>query len=231
MQRWNCYRSRGSPPRVRSRRRGQASGCPWGGITSACAEQTSASRQRPRPRRDHLRVCGADRSEVDACVSELGSPPRVRSRQHHAPAAGAARGITSACAEQTVPVPVPVQPTWDHLRVCGADVYWLARVSSRSGSPPRVRSRPVRLRVHEPFLGITSACAEQTLFGVTVGVLVGDHLRVCGADLVLEALEQFLQGSPPRVRSRPPGRPRTVVRLGITSACAEQTPLSLLPVR
>ena len=50
----------GSSPRVRSRltRSGRCS--PQRRIISACAEQTSRSRLRALPARDHLRVCGAD---------------------------------------------------------------------------------------------------------------------------------------------------------------------------
>ena len=35
--------------------------------------------------------------------------------------------------------------------------------------------------------------------------------------------DQVLEGSPPRVRSRPTARLELLVMVGITSACAEQT--------
>ena len=52
--------SSGSPPRVRSRPAVEPSVTEPGGITSACAEQTSGPQERQRRQRDHLRVCGAD---------------------------------------------------------------------------------------------------------------------------------------------------------------------------
>ena len=54
--------------------------------------------------------------------------------------------------------------------------------------------------------------------------LDGDHLRVCGADrLDLGRTEQH-EGSSPRVRSRRYHDMFSLQRLGIISACAEQTP-------
>ena len=133
----------GSPPRVRSRPLRTERAARRQGITSACAEQTAWVK--------------------NVGTWQKGSPPRVRSRH----AAGRLRrgldGITSACAEQTLTQRVDVDNAQDHLRVCGADAdcahwwTWLA------GSPPRVRSRPVAAVCEVIGLGITSACAEQTV--------------------------------------------------------------------
>ena len=92
----------GSPPRVRSRR--------WIGrryarrirITSACAEQTSIPYDKFARCRDHLRVCGADKSPRLRGNARSGSPPRVRSRHLQKCAGHFRHGITSACAEQTI---------------------------------------------------------------------------------------------------------------------------------
>ena len=74
--------------------------------------------------------------------------------------------------------------------------------------------------------GITSACAEQTLEIHADKWPAEDHLRVCGADEGCERVGVFLEGSPPRVRSRPRQFAGGRGRLGITSACAEQTAIS-----
>ena len=72
-------------------------------------------------------------------------------------------GITSACAEQTSFQHDITLGSWDHLRVCGADLDWIPKYPSTSGSPPRVRSRrPVHVDERAEH-GITSACAEQTV--------------------------------------------------------------------
>ena len=93
----------GSPPRVRSRPSLRAVRRRSGRITSACAEQTPTLTGRPVWRRDHLRVCGADQVARISTRKALGSPPRVRSRRAEAERYGYRHGITSACAEQTLP--------------------------------------------------------------------------------------------------------------------------------
>ena len=50
----------GSPPRVRSRLVEELLAGLQGGITSACAEQTTAEQGKTLLDGDHLRVCGAD---------------------------------------------------------------------------------------------------------------------------------------------------------------------------
>ena len=47
---------------------------------------------------------------------------------------------------------------------------------------------------------------------------------MCGADYSLKIVQTAPPGSPPRVRSRQPDRHHETVCIGITSACAEQTP-------
>ena len=107
--------------------------------------------------------------------------------------------------------------------MCGADCDDGVASAQIRGSPPRVRSRQNGRDSSNVALGITSACAEQTLKRVHGRFRFRDHLRVCGADELADALVELTVGSPPRVRSRrrqphQPGRPA-----GITSACAEQT--------
>ena len=152
----------GSPPRVRSRRRQQNRHDAGRRITSACAEQTSPRSPSGNPRRDHLRVCGADPLAVGVGHASEGSPPRVRSRRPPVQPPTAQRGITSACAEQT-PLPrTSACRRWDHLRVCGADLQIAVGMGLLTGSPPRVRSRLGLQRHQHARRRITSACAEQT---------------------------------------------------------------------
>ena len=91
------------------------------------------------------------------------------------------------------------------------------------GSPPRVRSRHVHVRVGFGWRGITSACAEQTSTRKPYTRATRDHLRVCGADGSLLFLSIGGEGSPPRVRSRLGLFRFGNLESGITSACAEQT--------
>ena len=112
---------RGSPPRVRSRRRSHRLCERWPGITSACAEQTAGRPGADPARTDHLRVCGADLERLVQRLDLAGSPPRVRSRRALRASRRSTAGITSACAEQTRPPTIGRPSCVDHLRVCGAD--------------------------------------------------------------------------------------------------------------
>ena len=153
----------GSPPRVRSRHDLPPILADITGITSACAEQTHPVAFGLVPFGDHLRVCGADGVGSSRGLAQLGSPPRVRSRPPPSARTVAMPGITSACAEQTPWQWVGVNGNGDHLRVCGADSSARLMDVIGRGSPPRVRSR-LRPFLHSGrALGITSACAEQTL--------------------------------------------------------------------
>ena len=174
----------GSPPRVRSRLTGYPSKGYSLGITSACAEQTVTLIAIHVSIRDHLRVCGADSLVAAGSGSVVGSPPRVRSRRQADPRVHGRQRITSACAEQTSFALGSLMSLWDHLRVCGADFKLSMVIRWSPGSPPRVRSRHIMaLGTLYPW-GITSACAEQTSGRAWAVRRAGDHLRVCGADIV-----------------------------------------------
>ena len=213
----------GSPPRVRSRRPPAVADAISSGITSACAEQTTYPPPELRAAKDHLRVCGADHVVPDCITWGMGSPPRVRSRRAVARGNSRCPGITSACAEQTRRHHLTHRQAWDHLRVCGADNTTVTNKAAETGSPPRVRSRRVQHRRARQQDGITSACAEQTRSMPQPCAAKRDHLRVCGADLRSGWRSGGDRGSPPRVRSRLDKVAGFTQRVGITSACAEQT--------
>ena len=86
-----------------------------------------------------------------------------------------------------------------------------------------MRSRRWRRVLGQYIDGITSACAEQTAICLRSPLADWDHLRVCGADELKQSGTGTVTGSPPRVRSRLEADAGGPLRLGITSACAEQT--------
>ena len=92
-----------------------------------------------------------------------------------------------------------------------------------AGSSPRVRSRPVESGILGQELGIISACAEQTTAPPFRLSIHQDHLRVCGADTFAASAAGLIMGSSPRVRSRQGTDRHRQRRVGIISACAEQT--------
>ena len=107
--------------------------------------------------------------------------------------------------------------------MCGADLQGTLNQVTWTGSPPRVRSRLAFCGIGGQPIGITSACAEQTDNELTVTNGNKDHLRVCGADGIMNRTKSCPMGSPPRVRSRRASHSCAMFHVGITSACAEQT--------
>ena len=213
----------GSSPRVRSRHGPQPSQPGVEGIISACAEQTSLTWRSTTLTTDHLRVCGADSCTCDSQRVVLGSSPRVRSRLMHGCHIQGRHGIISACAEQTCRLRLCSIVAWDHLRVCGADTRTATTTATMMGSSPRVRSRRRPRRLCGPQRRIISACAEQTGSDASPRRAGEDHLRVCGADPLASPVGKVWEGSSPRVRSRPIANHVQNFRVGIISACAEQT--------
>ena len=193
------------------------------GIISACAEQTNKDGLCSGYCRDHLRVCGADTEEIENHKRRQGSSPRVRSRRNRSACSGLSRGIISACAEQTKAFCKIPRGTWDHLRVCGADLNRATPSETLMGSSPRVRSRHGVGDVRPGLRGIISACAEQTPRSPPRTSVAWDHLRVCGADSARAFSTPSVMGSSPRVRSRRFGDGFAASGRGIISACAEQT--------
>ncbi len=92
----------GLPSRVRSRHIHARIIAACGGITFACAEQTTRRVIPRRTRGDYLRVCGADVHDLLDLGLDGGLPSRVRSRRTQGSEAPVRFGITFACAEQTV---------------------------------------------------------------------------------------------------------------------------------
>ena len=175
-------------------------------------------------------MCGADWTLRRRCHRLGGSSPRVRSRQWVPVHYDQFRGIISACAEQTIRFTTKPTAPRDHLRVCGADNAGNSNITATLGSSPRVRSILSYPRAMRLPRGIISACAEQTRWPRPDCRPRRDHLRVCGADPASPRCRTALPGSSPRVRSRPHVPDELRDRLGIISACAEQTATSPISV-
>ena len=107
--------------------------------------------------------------------------------------------------------------------MCGAVSHELSILALLRGSSPRVRSGLQPDDRQRMGRGIISACAERSLLGFTPINIGRDHLRVCGAVLLVPLEPDYQRGSSPRVRSGPrlsfPGK----YRIGIISACAERS--------
>ena len=73
---------KGSPPRMRGKERDRSWALFQDGITPAHAGKRQRKHQLPGIIRDHPRACGEKRSALQQKQSQMGSPPRMRGKEH-----------------------------------------------------------------------------------------------------------------------------------------------------
>ena len=195
-----CCRRLGSPPRARGRPFGAVVGLRRNGLTPACAGTSAAAEHGLAVFGAHPRVRGDVVSPIRAAYCSQGSPPRARGRPKRFRWSCCLRGLTPACAG-----------TSDLLRRgCGDE----------PGSPPRARGRRRARLARTHVRGLTPACAGTSVRRAERHPRHGAHPRVRGDVVGVSVIAWFLSGSPPRARGRRPGRPRPLIRGGLTPACA-----------
>ncbi len=193
------------------------------GITPACAGKTPAPPRAHRPGKDHPRVCGENRAQLQKRRAALGSPPRVRGKLQTGSYTNREGRITPACAGKTDMMRGDGADEEDHPRVCGENSLRPTSSTPRKGSPPRVRGKRFCLSGCLPAGRITPACAGKTATGHAIPCRGWDHPRVCGENRVGNLVFMLRPGSPPRVRGKPVSPLSQRERIGITPACAGKT--------
>ena len=93
-----------------------------------------------------------------------------------------------------------------------------------TGSPPRVREKPLYCLDCQRVRRITPACAGKTWSLQSCSNAIRDHPRVCGKNSGKSFPSASTQGSPPRVREKRLSSLQGHSRSGITPACAGKTP-------
>ena len=93
--------SKGSPPRVRGKRRKPSAPVLYVGITPACAGKTVKARANSLATQDHPRVCGENALYAQQIEKVSGSPPRVRGKLRAINGISPCIRITPACAGKT----------------------------------------------------------------------------------------------------------------------------------
>ena len=210
----------GSPPRVRGKAAGRRGGPLCRRITPACAGKSLKLLLSAFRLQDHPRVCG-EKAIVKSPSDKLkGSPPRVRGKGLLQMAGRSEPGITPACAGKRAMDALPSFPAGDHPRVCGEKAPRHLALCCILGSPPRVRGKARHLVRGAVKRGITPACAGKSRVIVQLCMSTGDHPRVCGEKRTAARLPGLRSGSPPRVRGKASGPPRSSGPGGITPACA-----------
>ena len=155
----------GSSPRVRGKRVCRSPLEEPYRIIPARAGQTRAWPYCPAKPSDHPSACGANEASDLAEAASDGSSPRVRGKPGGTCSPCQFPRIIPARAGQTRRGVRVSSTSPDHPRACGANSCSLSRLSSTSGSSPRVRGKPWRAVCLHGRYRIIPARAGQTSAG------------------------------------------------------------------
>ena len=133
-----------------------------GGITPAYAGKSGFACRVCPAFKDHPRVCGEKRPYPHVVGPEVGSPPRMRGKDHLINDIGHVGGITPAYAGKRGRNPPRNVEVRDHPRVCGEKSTFHSRQGSEEGSPPRMRGKGLRGAGVDQNGGITPAYAGKS---------------------------------------------------------------------
>ena len=187
------------------------------------------------------RVCGEKQILENALMIGLGSPPRMRGKDHTVAARAKQLRITPAYAGKSFqPSTFTTSLAGSPPRMRGKDGRLLGaegilRITPAyagkspglglpdrlaAGSPPRMRGKAASRATLGQCHGITPAYAGKRTFVGFSDRQTEDHPRVCGEKLIMPAGTAWLKGSPPRMRGKAGLHYNAVFTGGITPAYA-----------
>ena len=192
-------------------------------ITPADAGKTRGLGVLQRAHEDHPRGCG-ENSYTDVYSSaSRGSPPRMRGKPRSHMQQTAPRRITPADAGKTFVLFGSTARAWDHPRGCGENSPFAVATRFLTGSPPRMRGKPVTAVGLDGKARITPADAGKTEDWKSKYEKEQDHPRGCGENSAASVILPFLSGSPPRMRGKRLLENHAESEPGITPADAGKT--------
>ena len=137
---------------------------------------------------DHPRVCGKNCQNFRHTEIIRGSPPRMREKPLLQRWEITPSGITPAYAGKTVFFEEQVRFDEDHPRVCGKNYMQGELDFSSAGSPPRMREKRPLMALGRELNRITPAYAGKTKSSLLNLVVVQDHPRVCGKNVLMSPI-------------------------------------------
>ena len=153
-----------------------------------------------------------------------GSPPRMRGKPTATIRQSRTGRITPADAGKTPAKTQERHAREDHPRGCGENIRASAAETWTTGSPPRMRGKPV-VRVRKRSVNrITPADAGKTAGKSVYECTAEDHPRGCGENPVHRLSPSPWGGSPPRMRGKRTLRLPLCLPPRITPADAGKTP-------
>ena len=174
------YDNLGSPPRMRGKQVLPKTGINNAGITPADAGKTWRMGTAQADLQDHPRGCGENVNNYISMLNNLGSPPRMRGKLNVCNKHGAGHRITPADAGKTHIVFFGRARNKDHPRGCGENPVSEPLFFHLSGSPPRMRGKPIKEYFIQLQRRITPADAGKTYRREMKKKELRDHPRGCG---------------------------------------------------
>ena len=111
----------------------------------------------------------------------------------------------------------------DHPRACGENARCMDSWSRMTGSPPRMRGKPLLADFLTDLFGITPAHAGKTCSRLPHFGSPRDHPRACGENVSIHSQNFLHSGSPPRMRGKQSFTALILASPGITPAHAGKT--------
>ena len=137
-------------------------------------------------------------------LGKTGSSPHVRGAQFRGEFVDHLVGIIPACAGSTLARNAMRPIRRDHPRMCGEHADRAGVGAVGAGSSPHVRGARNANAAESPSSGIIPACAGSTESTLKRLVIRGDHPRMCGEHVHVDALLRQGRGSSPHVRGALP---------------------------
>ena len=153
----------GSPPHVRGKVGLRLIAAQDDGITPACAGKSEPPGSGLGASGDHPRMCGEKTKPQRVAPPKLGSPPRMRGKEHYRVARKVQSRITPAYAGKRTERASQLPGAQDHPRVCGEKRCPAQMTSCGPGSPPRMRGKALVSGESIKISGITPAYAGKRL--------------------------------------------------------------------
>ncbi len=158
-----------------------------------------------RPSHDgwaHPRWCGENWNLTEKKDRGVGSSPLVRGKHFGKPFSCGNDGLIPAGAGKTLPASMHSAGTRAHPRWCGENRLWFARCSSRRGSSPLVRGKPVNAIANRSGIGLIPAGAGKTNRKRGFIRRQTAHPRWCGENQHTIDINSMELGSSPLVRGK-----------------------------
>ena len=207
---------RGLSPRVRGKLLHKAEKTPQLRSIPACAGEAKRRAAALIWQRVYPRVCGGSQPGRGGRPAGAGLSPRVRGKRAAVGRKAMQGGSIPACAGEARFPSAVFGPAKVYPRVCGGSSITLSACVAGGGLSPRVRGKRASSASTSVAIGSIPACAGEAHPATSTMPPSGVYPRVCGGSLLKGLAYCYERGLSPRVRGKPPFRPRRKAAKGLS---------------